>query len=214
MPQSKKMGQIRNIIFDFGGVIADISRDNAVSYFRSVGLTDAENILDKYHQKGIFLEIEDGRITPQEFCEKLGEMCHRTFTFEEAKEAWLAFFTAVPPYRLDLLLELKKKYRLYLLSNTNPFVMSWARSSEFTPAGKPLDDYMDKIYTSYEIGYTKPAREIFEFLIRDTRLIPQETLFVDDGASNIAMGKKLGLHTFQPQNGEDWREGLEAALHP
>lgn len=203
---------IKNIIFDFGGVIVDINRDNAVKKFQSVGLTDAEEILDKYHQKGIFLEIEDGRIGPDEFCRKLGNLCHREFTFDEAKEAWLGFLSNAPQYKLDYLTELRKKHNVYILSNTNPFIMSWARSSEFTPVGKPLDDYCDKIYASYEVKVVKPDRGIFDYMIKDAPLIPEESLFVDDGASNIEAGKALGFHTYQPQNGEDWRAEVDEIL--
>lgn len=203
---------IKNVVFDFGGVITDLSRDNAVRYFQYVGLTNAEEYLDKYHQKGIFLEIEDGRITPEEFCRKLGDLCHRHFTFDEARQAWLAFFTDVPQYKLDYVMELRKKYKVYILSNTNPFVMSWARSRDFTSAGKPLDDYCDKLYTSYEIKAVKPDRRFFDYMIADAPLVPSESLFVDDGAANIEAGKALGFHTYQPRNKEDWRSKLDEVL--
>ena len=58
--------------------------------------------------------------------------------------------------------ELRRDYRLYVLSNTNPFVMDWARSSEFSPAGKPLDAYFDKLFLSYEMKCMKPDRAIFD----------------------------------------------------
>lgn len=203
---------IKNLVFDFGGVIADIDRDNAVRAFQSVGLTDADTILDKYHQKGIFLEIEDGRIDAETFCRKLGELCNRTFTFDEAKSCWLAFFTDVPGYRLEYLDKLREDYTIYILSNTNPFVMSWARSVDFTPAGKSLDEYVDKIYTSYETGSVKPDRKIFEYLIDDSGIVPCESLFVDDGKANIEAGKELGFHTFQSVNGENWNQQLDDLL--
>ena len=75
-----------------------------------------------------------------------------------------------------------------------------------------LNDYCDKLYLSYEVGHTKPAPEIFEFMVNDCNIIPSETLFVDDGASNIHIGKELGFETFQPKNGEDWREEMTAIL--
>ena len=61
------MRQIKNVVFDFGGVIIDIDRDRAVKKFVEIGVKDADNLLDKYHQKGIFLEIEDGRIDAESF---------------------------------------------------------------------------------------------------------------------------------------------------
>ena len=84
--------------------------------------------------------------------------------------------------------------------------MSWACSPDFSSKKKPLNDYCDKLYLSYQVGHTKPAPEIFDYMVNDCNIIPSETLFVDDGASNIQIGKELGFETFQPKNGEDWRE--------
>ncbi len=197
---------IQNIVFDFGGVIASICRDRAVHAFMQLGLADADSRLDKYHQTGIFQELEEGKLSDDGFCTALSSLCGRKLTWKETQQAWLGFFTGVNLTQLAYLTELRKNYRIYVLSNTNPFVMSWACSADFTPLKKPLTDYCDKLYLSYEIGYTKPAREIFDFMVKDSGITPAETLFVDDGASNIAIGRQLGFATFQPENGEDARE--------
>lgn len=203
---------IKNIVFDFGGVIADIDRDRAVQAFFQLGLEDAETRLDKYHQTGIFQELEEGKLTADEFRQKLSTLCGRELTMEETRRAWLGFFTGVDVRKLDYMLELKKSYRVYLLSNTNPFVMSWACSPEFTTRGKSLADYCDKLYLSYQIGCTKPEPQIFHYMLKDSQIIPSETLFVDDGTSNVRVGRELGMHTFQPENGTDWREELARLL--
>jgi len=203
---------IKNLIFDFGGVIVDINRDRAVKHFEALGLTRADELLDKYHQRDIFLEVEDGRIDADEFCRRLGEYCSRDISFRQAKAAWLSFFVGDPGYRLAYLEELHKHYTIYILSNTNPFIMSWARSSEFTPSGKSLDYYVDKVYTSYQVKCVKPHKEIFEYMIGDTRMDPSESVFIDDGAANVEMGKELGFHVLHPANGEDWREKLNRLL--
>lgn len=203
---------IKNLIFDFGGVVVDISRDNAVKEFKTIGLTNAEQILDKYHQQGIFLEVEEGKITTEEFCSKLSALCGREISHEEARRAWMGYFLNDPQYRLDYLMQLRDTYKVYILSNTNPFVMGWARSPEFTPAGKPLDAYADKLYLSYQIKAAKPDKEIFEYLIADSGLNPAESIFVDDGPANVKMARELGFQTLQPINGEDWREKLNGML--
>lgn len=203
---------IKNIVFDFGGVIVDIDRDKAVQAFIKLGLADADTRLDKYHQTGIFQELEEGKLSADDFRKELEKLCKRDLTIEETKQAWLGFFNEVDLRKLDYISELKKSYHVYLLSNTNPFVMSWACSPEFSSKKIPLNDYCDKLYLSYQIGYTKPAPEIFDFMIKDSSLIPSETLFVDDGASNICKGKELGFMTFQPENGEDWRDHLTSIL--
>lgn len=203
---------IKNIVFDFGGVIVDIDRDKAVREFIKIGLLDADIRLDKYHQTGIFQELEEGKLTADEFRQELGKLCECELTMEKVQQAWLGFFNEVDLRKLNYILELSKSYHVYILSNTNPFVMSWACSSEFSPLRKPLNDYCDKLYLSFQIGYTKPAPEIFDFMIKDSGLLPSETLFVDDGGSNIRIGKELGFKTLQPENGADWRDELTAIL--
>ena len=203
---------IKNIVFDFGGVIADISRDKAVQAFFKIGLKDAEIRLDKYHKTGIFQELEEGKLSVDEFRKELSKLCSRELTIEEVQQAWMGFITGIDIRKLDYILELKKSYRIYILSNTNPYVMSWACSPQFSSQGKSLADYCEKLYLSYQIGYTKPEPEIFNFMIKDSKITPSETMFVDDGSVNIGIGKKLEFYTFQPQNDTDWREELTQLL--
>lgn len=211
--KKNSMKQIKNIVFDFGGVIIDIDRDSAVRKFIEIGVEDADNLLDAYHQKGIFLEVEDGRIDAEEFRKRLSLLSGKELTYEEVESGWRGFVTAVNQYKLDYLTKLRREgYKVYILSNTNPYMMGWARSKEFTPSGDSLDDYVDKIYASYEMKCVKPNRDIFENMIKDAGICPAETLFVDDGASNIKTGKEVGFVTFQPANGEDWREQLDELI--
>ncbi|NDW13501.1 HAD family phosphatase [Bacteroides sp. 214] len=203
---------IKNLIFDFGGVIGDISRTSAVKAFEKVGVANADDLLDQYHQNGIFLEVEDGSISAEEFRAKLSALTGKEITMEEAKEAWMGFFTYVPVYRLEYLEKLRKQgYNLYILSNTNPFIMSWARSEDFSELGKPLDAYFDKLYLSYQLDVVKPHKEIFDILINDG-INPAESVFIDDGTANVEMGKQLGFFTLQPINGTDWTGDLDRLL--
>lgn len=204
---------IKNIVFDFGGVIADIDREQAVQAFIRLGVKDADRILDKYHQTGIFQELEEGTLTEEAYRNELGKLCGRTLSWEEVQQAWLGFFTGIDVRKLHYLETLRREgYKLYVLSNTNPYVMGWACSEHFSSEGKPLTAYFEKLYLSYQIGCTKPDRRIFEFMLTDSKMQPEETLFVDDGASNIAAGRELGMYTFQPENGSDWSDELAKLL--
>ena len=204
---------IKNIVFDFGGVIADIDREQAVQAFIRLGVKDADRILDKYHQTGIFQELEEGTLTEEAYRNELGKLCERTLSWEEVQQAWLGFFTGIDVRKLHYLETLRREgYKRYVLSNTTPYVMGWACSERFSSEGKPLTAYFEKLYLSYQIGCTKPDRRIFEFMLTDSKMQPEETLFVDDGASNIAAGRELGMYTFQPENGSDWRDELAKLL--
>lgn len=207
------MSTLKNIIFDLGGVIINLDHDQAVRSFESIGVEDAAELIDPYEQKGIFQELETGHIGVEEFCDKLREHTGKDLPFEDIKKAWMGFIVDTPQYKLDYIWDLRKQYKLYLLSNTNPIIqLEWAQTERFTEAGRPINAYFDKLYTSYEIGITKPDRRIFDFMIRDSGIDPAESLFVDDGKKNIEIAEQLGFHTYQPQNGEDWREAISRII--
>lgn len=203
---------IKNIVFDMGGVLIDLNLSEAVRRFKELGFTKIDDYLDPYEQKDFFLELEKGNISAEEFRQRLSELTGKDIPYDEAKWAWLGFIEDVPQYKLDYLLELRKEYNVYLLSNTNPFVMSWTRSNDFSEAKRPITDYFDKIYASYEVGITKPDRAIFEHMLADGNMIPAETLFIDDAEKNTKVAELLGIKTYLPENAEDWREPIDRII--
>ena len=202
------MSAIKNIVFDFGGVVVFLCRDKAVKAFERMGLADAEQVLDKYQQRGIFLALEEGRMTEEEHRRKLGEMCGRQLTFDEVQAAWMAFITGVDTELLKILKTLRGKYGLYVLSNTNPYVMHWAYSSRFSPEGLPVNEYFDGLFLSYKIGTTKPDPVIFQNVFEGANIKPEETLFIDDGAANLEAAARLGLHTLLAEPDTPWKERM------
>ena len=123
---------IRNVVFDLGGVIMTIDQNEALRRFKALGLADAERHLDPYTQTGVFGDLEEGKITAEDFRTGLSRLIGREVTNDECKHAWLGYRKDVPQRNLDTLKDLRSKgYRLILLSNTNPFMMSWALSKDF-----------------------------------------------------------------------------------
>lgn len=205
---------IKNIVFDLGGVIMTLDPAEALRRFKALGLSDAERYLDSYTQSGIFGNLEEGKITAEDFRSKLSSLTGHELTFDECKHAWLGYRKDVPQRNLDLLKELRAKgYRLILLSNTNPFMMDWALSSEFDGKGSSLNDYFDALYLSYRLGIMKPAPDFFRQVLDYENILPEETLFVDDGPRNVEAAGKLGFMTMCPDNGSDWTGELRSLLH-
>ncbi len=205
---------IKNIVFDLGGVIMTLDPAEALRRFKALGLSDAERYLDAYTQSGIFGNLEEGKITAEDFRSKLSSLTGHELTFDECKHAWLGYRKDVPQRNLDLLKELRAKgYRLILLSNTNPFMMDWALSSEFDGKGSSLNDYFDALYLSYRLGIMKPAPDFFRQVLDNENILPEETLFVDDGQRNVEAAGKLGFMTMCPDNGSDWTGELRSLLH-
>lgn len=205
--------KIKNILFDLGGVIMTIDQPSAVKRFKEIGLADAEQRLDPYTQSGIFGELEEGLITTDEFIISLSKMCGRQLTFEECKYAWRGYTKEVPMRNIQVLDRLRADgYRLILISNTNPFMMHWGMSDDFSGDGRSISKFFDALYMSFKMRLMKPDRRMFERIIDNEKINPAETLFVDDGPKNIEVGASIGFQTFCPINGEDWTAEIYEVL--
>jgi putative hydrolase of the HAD superfamily len=203
---------IKNLVFDMGGVLVDVHREEAVRQFRALGVTDADRLIDSYHHNGIFLDIESGAIDVETFCRLLCEHAGKDIPHEAIERAWKSIISGPEAYKLDFLLELRRTYKLFLLSNNNPILMDWARSPAFSPGGHPITFYFDKLYISYEMKCVKPGRAIFEAMIRDSGISPAESLYVEDSLPNLQTAKTLGFQTCLVKNGEDWRNRLKLVI--
>lgn len=205
---------IKNIIFDLGGVILTIDHHQSLLRFKELGLKDAETWLDPYTQKGFFGDLEAGKITAEEFREMFSELIGHEVSLGECAHAWQGYLKDLPKRNLEELTKLRREgYKVILMSNTNPFMMSWAESDDFDGMGNPLSSYFDACYKSYQVKMMKPDLNFFRYVIDKEGISPCETLFVDDSAKNVEAAGKLGINIFQPVNGEDWTNEIHNHLN-
>ena len=203
------MGTIKTVMFDLGGVIITLNQPGAVERFKELGLENASEMLDPYRQQGIFGDVEEGLISAESFRQELSKLIGRELTFDECRYGWLGYVKELPKRNLEVLRELRRQgYRLLLLSNTNPFMMSWVMSPDFDGEGHSLNDYMDACYLSYELKCMKPDDQMFRSVLMKEKTFPFEILFVDDGPRNVAVASQMGFRTFCPENGADWTEEI------
>lgn len=195
---------IKNLLIDFGGVLINLDRPRCIENFKKLGLSDADEMLDVYHQQGIFMEQEKGLITASEFRNGIRDKMGKIVTDRQIDTVWNSFLVDIPTSKLDLLLKLREKYVVYLLSNTNEIHWKWACKHAFPYRGFRVEDYFEKIYLSYEMKMVKPDAEIFEAVIDDAGIDPKQTFFIDDSEANCATARTLGMSTYTPQAGEDW----------
>lgn len=204
---------IKNIVFDLGGVVITLDQDQAIRRFEELGLADARQRLDAYTQSGIFGDLERGTIDAETFRVELGKLVGRDVTYDECCYAWQGYAREVPQRNLDCLLRLRSEgYRVILLSNTNPYMMEWVSSSEFDGQGHPVEYYMDACYLSFQQKVMKPDPLIFRKMLMGEQILPEETLFVDDGARNVATASQMGMFTYCPENGADWTKAIYEIL--
>ncbi|MES2284698.1 MAG: HAD family phosphatase [Bacteroidota bacterium] len=187
----------KNIIFDLGGVLLNIDYSLATKAFSDLGLTDFDKLFSKAHQTKLFDLYEKGQISSEAFRDHVKSCFNTPIDDNTIDKAWNAMLLDFPPERLRLLQTLKTKQRIFLLSNTNDIHIQYINNYLQETFGiADLSGYFEKVYLSYKVGMRKPDAEIFELVLSENNLDPNETLFIDDSIQHIEGAKKLGIHTY------------------
>ncbi|HNR49485.1 MAG TPA: HAD family phosphatase [Bacteroidia bacterium] len=186
---------IKNIIFDFGGVLLPIEISKTALEFERLGLSDFENIYSMKKQVRFFDDFEKGNIPASAFRSEIRKHYKRPLSDEEIDFAWNALLGELPPERFNFLKELGEKYNLYLLSNTNSIHYSAFINTLNQTFGKDqFEKLFVKTYYSFQMGSRKPDKRIFGMVIRDSGVNPQETVFIDDNLDNAMAAQNAGLN--------------------
>ena len=200
---------IKNLLFDLGGVIMNLDRDRCVRAFEALGMRDADEFLGVYGQKGAFLALERGDIDADEFRREIRPLFDREVTDEEIDSAFNQFLTGIPQERLRALRQLRKRYGVYLLSNTNKIMMNGFIAEQFRQEeGMEMKDYFDGVVASYVAKCYKPDREIFDYACEKCGIKPEETLFFDDSQANVDAARALGFYAELVAPGTEFTEIL------
>lgn len=199
---------IQNLLFDLGGVIMDIKKDNCVKALRELGFRNAGEYLGDYSQKGPFGQLEQGLITADEFREFIRSQIDTPLTDGQIDEAFVKFLIGIPTERLRQLQMLRQRYGIYLLSNTNPIMWYSKIAEEFRKDGLSIEGYFDGIVTSFEAKLLKPDVKIFEYAAEHCDIKPNETLFLDDSLTNLTGAEAAGFRTAHVPEGEEFYKVL------
>lgn len=198
------MEKIRNIIFDLGGVIADLDHQRCSAAFGKLGLKNVDAVLS--HPKVIdrMNALELGEINRQAFCEAFRQISGSVSTDEEIVSAWNSFIAGIPDERKVRLLALRKSYRLFLLSNTNDMHWDYCVHELFPYEQFGVEDYFEQVFLSFKMHLSKPSEQIFREVLQQAAIVPGQTLFIDDLAENCAAAERVGIKTFRNMHPNDW----------
>jgi len=185
---------IKNLIFDFGGVIIDIEPIRVGQSFRDMGVKNIEKVHELAVSRGLYLDLEKGLITPAEFRDGMREVSGLKFTDEQIDNAWNSMIVNFPKSRFDLLKQLKNNYNVYLLSNTNAIHYNYFNQYAVNNLGvKCLDDFFTKCFYSHKMKMRKPDPEIYIKMIETGKIKASESLYFDDLEENIFTARELGI---------------------
>ena len=181
------MAEIKNLIFDYGGVFLLLDEEKTYQAFKDLGLLFISPALAASNN-----DFQRGRISIPTFISNIQKELPRPATEEQIIDAWCAMLGRLPQERIELLKKLKKQYRLFLLSNTDDIHID--RVTRTTPEAVEFLAQFERVYYSQNTGYRKPEIEIFQLVIDENNLTPSESLFVDDIKENAEAAGRVGMH--------------------
>jgi putative hydrolase of the HAD superfamily len=201
---------VKLIVFDMGHVFIDFKFSEVCSGFcNHAGITFEE--MAPALMRLARLGYETGDVTTAEFLAKLNSELKdasphpkdkwRDLTLDEFHNFWNQNFSENQEMAA-LLQELGKNWRLALLSNTNESHFH-ALESKFK-----VTRHFDHVFLSYLLGVQKPDRRIYERVVHETGISPNEIVFVDDLSANISAAAECGLVTIHFQNPTQLKEDL------
>ena len=193
--------QIRNIIFDLGGVILNIDPQLTVNEFRKLGWNDFYEANNQSLAKDLFFHLESGGCSPEIFRNQVRKMTSNQIDDTSIDNAWSAMILDIPADRIRYLKLLKQSYRIFLLSNTNEIHRIKFHHEFETIYGYSFYDLFERNFYSHEMGMRKPNREIYDQALTEAGILAEETLFVDDIAANTETAKDLGMRVLHIEPG-------------
>ncbi len=201
-----KKSDIKNIIFDFGGVLLDIDYHRTYeSMSQLLGISFIPNVLPTAIIK-IMNEFETGKINPETFLWNIQRLAINEVPHgKNIIGAWNAMLIGWDPKKFDMLLHLKDRYRVFLLSNTNQFHLDWVYDDLKTNYGiTDFDDrFFEKTFYSHLIGFRKPEKEIYKYVEKETKILATETIFIDDMLTNIEGALAVGWNVYHHDPEDD-----------
>ena len=191
---------IKNIIFDFGDVFINLDKKATFENLKELGVKKLSSEMLE-----VTKQYEMGMLTTQEFLNKF-KIFFPFISELEFKNAWNSMLLDFPTYRLSFIKSLakSKKFRIFLLSNTNDMHISWIKKNWGSKLFSEFKNCFEKFYLSHELHLRKPNKDIYEFIMGSNKLLPDETLFIDDTLENTIVPKSLGIKIWNlDPNSED-----------
>ena len=189
---------IKNIVFDFGDIFINLDKKLFAEELQKIHISqESEEMLP------ILQQYETGLVSTDEFLTFFEERL--SVSQDKLKRAWNSILLDFPKERLRFIQNLSKskKYRLFLLSNTNDLHISWIQQNWGMEQYNAFKICFEQFYLSHEINLRKPNNNIYEFVLTTNKLAPKETLFIDDTKENTDAAKALGIHIWNLKPGKE-----------
>ena len=189
-----------------GGVLVELDALGCIANFKTrAGFETIEDYLNIWHQKGFISDMEEGKLSPEGFCDKAIALSRPGTTAEVIRECFCSLLVRLNPSGIELIKALRGRYDMFVLSNNNPITVEKFHNL-LSDAVIPGDEVFKEEFYSCFLHLLKPGREIYEEVIRRVGVEPGEILFIDDSEKNVAAAANAGIRTLLFLPGMDLKE--------
>ena len=197
------MPQIKNIIFDLGGVLLNLDMAKTRQEFFDLGLTQIDELFRIGHAASFFKQYEIGAISDQEFVDEIKKELKESVPDQQIVHAWNAMLLDFPSKRVEWLKKQRQQFRIFLFSNTNALHLIEFRKSFKEAHGFEIDELFEKAYYSHEVQIRKPDAGAYQLVVDENELEAAYTLFIDDALINVEAAIATGLQGYHLKQGEE-----------
>ena len=195
---------IKAILFDLGGVIVPFDFKRIYPIMAPLLSYPVAEVTSRIRTTDLVQRFESGLVPPERFVQELCALLEMNIAYDAFCEMWGSVFTAGSLIPESLLAGLRGRYRLVLLSNTNPIHFNMIRANY-----RMLRHFHDFVL-SYEVGALKPSSKIYAEAAQRAGCTPDECFFIDDMLVNVEGARHCGMDAVQFQNAEQLEEALRA----
>lgn len=193
---------IDTILLDLGGVLIDVDYERTAQEFAALGFPDFDRLYSKAKQDHLFDGFETGHLSPAQFRDGVRHILAPSQPFPGGEglddttidRCWNAMLGSIPPGRIQLVEDLRSRYQVLLLSNTNAIHVP--AFSDIIQRENGIADFKGCFHGAYyscEIGLRKPHAESFHHVLQLHDADPARTLFIDDSIQHVVGACAAGL---------------------
>ncbi|HNW39221.1 MAG TPA: HAD family phosphatase [Candidatus Omnitrophota bacterium] len=181
--------EIKVVLFDLGRVLVDFDPLRAARRIAEFCPKTPQEIFDLFLGSELTNAFEAGKITPEDFYFKVKQMLDLKLSYNSFEPIWndIFFLSAKNRSVFGLANSLRANYKTVLLSNINIL------HHEYLKKNFPVFGAFDKIFLSYQLGLIKPEKAIYDLVIRDLGVNPEEIFYTDDRPELVESARALGI---------------------
>lgn len=190
------------LLFDFGGVLVEFAGPKELGQHLRWPSTP-EVILERWTRCPHTDEFERGRLAPAQWAERFIHDWDVDLTPEDFLAKFTTWSRRVLPGAKELLEQLRGRYRLAALSNSNE--LHWERNTNELR----IIELFEFAISSHQVGSCKPHPDIYKVAIDRAKVSSCDAIvFFDDLAANVAAAQSAGMRAYQVRGVDQLRERL------